>query len=134
MSCPENPVTLLWLYGEGPDEHAAHVAECAHCASVVEAHEEVMAVVVPVLSGAVAQDRSPARRRWPVFGALVLLAAGLALTLMPRPVSTTTTAPEVLVVLDASPSSLWSDDFTDDLSDLELAVDVLAAELSGPQL
>jgi len=48
-SCPHaESTTLLWLYGEGPEEHVHHVADCAECARIAATHADVMATVAPV--------------------------------------------------------------------------------------
>ena len=40
--------TLLWLYGEGPEEHVHHMADCAVCQEVAETHAAVASAVGPV--------------------------------------------------------------------------------------
>jgi hypothetical protein len=42
MTCPHaESTTLLWIYGEGPEDHTDHVAQCADCQSVLDTHETV---------------------------------------------------------------------------------------------
>ena len=42
MKCPHaETTTLLWIYGEGPEGHEAHVANCAICQEVLKTHETV---------------------------------------------------------------------------------------------
>ena len=43
MKCPHaETTTLLWIYGEGPEGHEAHVANCPDCQAVLKAHETVL--------------------------------------------------------------------------------------------
>ena len=42
MSCPHaQTTTILWIYGEADDAHAAHVAGCEICQQVLKEHEQV---------------------------------------------------------------------------------------------
>jgi hypothetical protein len=121
MSCQHTQTTtLLWLYGEGPQDHAAHVAGCASCQAVVRDHEQVASALGPALASVSAPPRSSGRRRPPwaagaVVAGLVALAAGLLL--WARPPEATPPAPVRVVV--TSPSSDPLDMALDDL-DLEL--------------
>ena len=45
MSCDQLNDTLAWLYGEGDDEQAVHIASCPECLALVEEHEQVLAAV-----------------------------------------------------------------------------------------
>jgi len=88
MSQPEKGVcphaettTLLWLYGDGEDGHADHVAQCASCSSVVEMHSEVVARFGQAKVAREA-DRlevlAPANRPFRRLRSTMFLAAGLA--------------------------------------------------------
>lgn len=94
LTCPHaEATTLAWLYGEGPDEHAEHVAHCADCTHVVEMHSEVLAAVGPILDdvpevadlpGSVVDDQpvpTPANRTW-LFGAVAAVAVLAAAVLL----------------------------------------------------
>jgi len=62
MSCDELNATLAWLYGEGDEAQAVHIASCEACLAVVAEHEQVLSAVTrsrPV-SGVVA---APSLRR-----------------------------------------------------------------------
>ena len=83
--------TLLWLYGEGPEDHAAHVAGCADCTAVAQQHADVAAAVMPLTpqlkaptipSVEVAPEPvpAPANRGW-MLGVVVGLAVAAAVLL-----------------------------------------------------
>lgn len=73
MSCPHaTTTTLAWLYGEGDEAHAAHVASCPECEAVVATHADVL---VTVGARPVPAPAPVAWRRW-ALAAAVLLAVG----------------------------------------------------------
>jgi hypothetical protein len=75
--CPHaTTTTVAFLYGEGGDAHAAHVAACPDCAAVVEEHAAVAVALAPKLA---ALRVAPARRRSWVPAAAVALAASALL-------------------------------------------------------
>jgi hypothetical protein len=86
MSCIHaETTTLLWAYGEGPENHTDHIAMCAACREVIAMHESVgseVAALLPVLRHPHDETRSaPAvpRANWVRWAAVVgALAAGLA--------------------------------------------------------
>ena len=131
MSCPHaETTTLAWLYGEGDDAHALHVAGCPACQAVAELHEGVQAQVAPVLPRGSEAPVAPARRgRWWVAAA-VALAAGVLLALVPGG-AVSEPAPVPTPVAEAVPSSMWSGDLELELADLDASLDVLAADLSS---
>jgi hypothetical protein len=45
MSCDELNATLAWLYGEGDEAQAMHIASCPACMAVVADHEQVLSAV-----------------------------------------------------------------------------------------
>ncbi|TVQ90286.1 MAG: hypothetical protein EA397_13085 [Deltaproteobacteria bacterium] len=55
MTTPPSPchhaetTTLLWLYGEIDDQHAAHVASCPDCSEVARLHADVLSLAAPSL-------------------------------------------------------------------------------------
>ena len=134
--------TLLWLYGEGPAEHAVHVAECSTCSEVAEQHAQVIAVVGPTLRalkpahddlGALAPP-STVRKLAPYLPALLAFAAMVVLVLsQPRPGPTTTLTPATSEVASAPPrhtlDSAFSDDLDRRLDDVALDLDFLSLSL-----
>lgn len=132
--------TLLWLYGEADDSHAAHVASCQECSEIARMHADVVPIAAPVLrqaDSASAQTLAPepAARRgpsplWGLAGLAVAAALliGLGLTWIgvaeepsPAPVALTAAAPEpsqvARLLLDDATSSEADDDLFDDLLD-----------------
>jgi hypothetical protein len=81
--CPLADTTLLWLFGEGPEDHIDHVVACAHCQQTVRVHEETL--------GAMAEAGAPephvaeptARTPMRLILAGTLLAAAALLMLHP---------------------------------------------------
>lgn len=73
--------TLLWLYGEASDAHAAHVAGCAECSAVLAEHEALASALGPALAAISAQPdvvpapTRPRRRRRTLATALAVAAA-----------------------------------------------------------
>lgn len=141
MSCSHaETTTLLWAYGEGPEDHAEHVATCAACQDVVAMHEFVGAEVAPILPILRRLDdevqpepvvRHPRWGRWVL--AVGVLAAGLALmvgfgTRESGP-STPTMAVEPDAPVDVVLSPVYGslDRELDELDDL---VDTLASDAS----
>lgn len=128
MSCPHaETTTLLWLYGEGDDDHALHVAGCADCQAVAELHTDVISAVapaLPVLAPPVAER--PDRRV--VWGAATLFALAAAALLMVRPaLDVPAEAPGAELVAEIRAGFLPTDDvdlrlqgLTDDLLELSL--------------
>jgi hypothetical protein len=42
MTCPHTETTTIaWIYGEGPEDHEMHVAQCMPCQEALAIHEEV---------------------------------------------------------------------------------------------
>jgi hypothetical protein len=62
MSCDELNATLAWLYGEGDEAQAMHIASCPACMAVVADHEQVLSAVTRSLPVSEASSRSSARR------------------------------------------------------------------------
>jgi len=145
MSCEHaSTTTLLWLYNETDEDHVHHVAACADCTAVVAEHEEVAAMVSPVLPGApaalaVVPAAAPvAGGRGALFwagglavAAAAVMALGLSLGQEEAPVELAT-----LVDTDsmALTRTVWSGDLTDslddELDDLAWALDDLGQDLS----
>lgn len=87
MSCPHEEATLLWLYGEGDESHAEHVASCAECTLVAAEHADMVAMVGPVAHRLEAEDRhavpEPANQSFSRLGnAFSLLGGGAVLALV----------------------------------------------------
>ena len=129
MSCQHaKTTTLLWLYGEGPEDHVSHIAECEECQAVTEEHSDLMVTIGPVIP-ALRRAEPMRRRRWWVAAGLVALAAAAALmlrfamvapTLSPEVVAANDTDGEVEMFLEADlvfvdPLDLWLDDLDADL-------------------
>jgi hypothetical protein len=75
--------TLLWLYGEGDDGHAEHVAGCQACTRVVEVHSETIARIGQARLADPVGELHPANRPFPAWwmgmvaaAAVLVLAAG----------------------------------------------------------
>ncbi|MBT3218292.1 MAG: hypothetical protein HN348_04320 [Proteobacteria bacterium] len=99
MSCQHaKTTTLLWLYGEGPEDHVSHIAQCDECQAVTEEHSELMATIGPVIP-ALRRAEPMRRRRWWIGGTVVALAAAAALMLRFVVVSPTV-EPEVVATND----------------------------------
>ena len=79
MSCPHAESTaILYIFGEAPDDYAAHLEGCEICQNVILEHQETIAVVTPHIP-------APARRRLPVravapVAAIFAIAAAMLLT------------------------------------------------------
>lgn len=79
MSCPHAESTaILYLFGEAPEEYAAHLEGCAICQNVILEHQETVEVITPHIP-------VPSRRRLPVqtvapIAAIFAIAAVLLLT------------------------------------------------------
>ena len=109
MSCPHaDTTTIAYGYGEAPDAHAAHVASCPTCASVV-ADLELVHRHLP---------RAPARRPWRVAAA-VLAAAAAALLLWAA------VAPR-----DPPPPTDLAADIDDQLDAIDLELDAIGDDPS----
>jgi hypothetical protein len=136
--CPHaTTTTLLWLYGEAPEDHLHHVAACPACAAVVAEHEAVLAAAVPAAREAVpANQPAPTGRRWgaaawggaAALGALAVAAVALVV-MAPRTVSDRgeDTAAHVDVARTA-PS--WAAPADDALESLHDDLDALEASLA----
>lgn len=139
MTCEHaETTTLLWLYGEADEAHAAHVAGCAECTAVADLHVDVMARVLPVAPAIAAEASTPAsgRRRWPawVAGGLALAAAALlvARLVTPTPITQSDTAVAALTptpALEPAVSVLLDDAFDAELDALDDDLDALALDL-----
>lgn len=74
--CPHAETTLAWLYGEGDDDHAEHVAGCDACNDLIALHAEVAVAVAPI-APALAQETVERRRPTGRRAALALAASAL---------------------------------------------------------
>lgn len=127
MTCPHaQTTTLRWLYGELDDDaHAAHVATCADCQAVCDAHLDVLGA----LPDAAGIQAAPSRRRtvpWPVLGPLLAAAAATFVVLLPA--GTPDVALPVDTGLTATAEPLWPED------SLDARLDALDDELLALQL
>jgi hypothetical protein len=86
MSCAHaETTTVLWAYGEGPENHTDHIAVCSECREVIAMHESVgadISALLPLLRRPL-DEAVPApvsqRKSWVRWAAAVsALAAGLA--------------------------------------------------------
>lgn len=131
MTCPHSrTTTVVWLYGEGDEAHASHVARCAECAAIADSHLDVLGAVSPVLPalrGAPPSAALAERRRYGVALAalgLALVAATAAFVL--RPLAAPLAREPVATMALLAPDDL--DARLDDIHD-----DVVAAALDvGP--
>jgi hypothetical protein len=149
MSCHHTEATLLWMYGEGDEAHATHVATCAECQAVVQEHEQVASALGPTL-GALATPapprvpvaaNTPGPRRWfvGVSGMALVAVAVVAVWIGtgPRlPLSATGPTPEPVALggvdtaLAQATLGVPSDDRLDvQLDTLELELDALSLDL-----
>ncbi|MEM6930376.1 MAG: hypothetical protein AAF602_25790 [Myxococcota bacterium] len=125
MSCPHaTTTTLLWLYGEGDDAHADHVASCAECQAVAADHADVMSAMSGVshLDLESASPRPANRGLWVGFGMGAALAAAIALVVLHSGPATPEVASDELPV-DLSVFAALEDDPLDE------QFDVLSQEL-----
>ncbi len=139
MSCRHTETTTtLWLYGEGPEDHDQHVADCEDCQAAVAEHESVagdIADILPALRRPEDEwDEAPAAAnnnriwiRWVAIGAAaVAVLAGLQVL---APVDPEITVPEAdadaIVVL-----APFYGEVDEELDDLDYLVDSLAADRS----
>jgi len=129
MSCPHaTTTTLLWLYGEGDEDHLDHVAECAECQLVVAEHAEVASALGPVLPALATPPPVPTGRTWWLapIGVVALAAATLlAVRALPPPVPSTADT-DVAVV---APSAVLDDDLDEALEGLERDLSLLEQDL-----
>jgi hypothetical protein len=141
MSCEHaNSTTLQWLYDDGPEEHAMHIATCAECSTVVEEHADVAAAVGPVASAIATSPRraKPKAKRRPMrwAGAAVLLAATVLIAVRVG-VPPQGDTDQTLAMVTAAPASALEADvaFLDpldlQLEDLNDVFDAYANDLSG---
>lgn len=135
MTCPREPETLLWLYGEADDPSAveAHLVGCAPCRAVVAEHETVATALAPMPVDALTAVPTPARanRAGPlVFGGLLALAAAalLVVGLTPDPVVQAPLDTDVA----AMPAPAVAPDFVDPplFRDVDAELEALDLELA----
>lgn len=140
MSCPHaTTTTMLWLYGEGEESHAEHVAGCEACQEVAREHADVMSAMSGVshLDLQVTQASSrPANRVWPIgIGGAAVLAAAAALATITAPDPAPEVVAEVGEPVDLSVFAALDDDPLDDRFDaLTLELGDLAANVEGETL
>jgi len=141
MSCREAETkTLLWVYGEGPENHDHHVAGCPDCQQVVAEHESVAGDIAPILPVIRRPDDEevpePANHnggwvRWAAVGAIA--AAVVFFFQMNAPVTPEIAAeqPEVAeaIVAGVILPPIYAD-IDQDIDELDLLVDSLAADAS----
>ncbi|TNE86181.1 MAG: hypothetical protein EP330_23130 [Deltaproteobacteria bacterium] len=130
MSCEHaETTTLLWLYGEGPEDHAAHVAECAECTEVSALHADVVAVLPEVEAVPVRPANGSA---WYLGGGLALAAAAVLVALVGgRPAEPTL---DTAVALAPATTFEWQaplSDLTDELDALDAEFADLSDELAN---
>lgn len=75
MSCPEHDATIAWINGEGPEDHAAHVAACPACSAELDLQERVGHALADVAPALRATTVRPARTRWVTVAAVAAMAA-----------------------------------------------------------
>jgi hypothetical protein len=145
MSCEHaNSTTLLWLYGEGDEEHLHHVAACPECQAVVAEHEAVGGVVGPIaaelgVADAAPSDPVPANRvpwRWMAAAAAVAASILVLWHLAPVPGVLDRTGDTAVAALDrpvdaptAVDVSIFTAELDADLDALDADLDWFAADL-----
>ena len=149
MSCPDaETTTMLWVYGEGPEDHASHVAGCADCRSVVAEHEAVagdIAGILPVirrLDDEAAPEPANNDRGW-VRWLVALGVASALLLVVGSQILTPSAVDESIDPPSAVAIAVQADAFTDgvvlapfyadidaELDDLDFLVASLAADSS----
>lgn len=123
MTCEHSETTtLLWLYGEAPEEHASHVAVCAACTAVSALHADVVGGLPVVPRVAPAAPEPANQLRWFVSGTLAVAAAALVVFGLSRPPTLGDTAVAIAPIAYAE----WQAP----LSDLSDELDLLDAELA----
>ncbi len=128
MSCSHAVTTVAWLYGEAPEEHLHHVAVCAECQAVADAHERV-AYAVSGVAPALRTARTAPRRGWWVAGGLAAAAAALLVAWSGPPRGVADTDPDGQA---AAPYAAFADEEVDvALDDLEADLDAFTAELDA---
>ncbi|MGC6492932.1 MAG: hypothetical protein ACON5B_08835 [Myxococcota bacterium] len=121
MSCPHEPTTLAWVYGEAPDAHAHHVGSCPICTQLVDDLEQVLALPAsPPVARAV--SRAPRMRPAMAFAAAAVAMLAAAPWFVPsRALTTPDPVPAPATTLaDASAIDLELDRLEAALLDLEL--------------
>lgn len=119
MSCPHaTTTTVLWAWGEGPEEHLHHVVGCPDCQAVLEDASEVAPWI--------GELPAAPRRRWPLVlaGVIALAASVLAFLAVEAPVA------PVEPVAAAPIPVLFEGDLDAELDRLDLALDALEHDLS----
>ncbi len=141
MSCPHaTTTTIAWMYGEGPESHDLHVAECDDCAAVLDEHVDVLSAVgddLPALRqhGAVDQEFTrPSPVRWVASAALLTAAAAVALfavwpTQQVTPAPAASPVPLAELASAPLPEALFEDDLDRRIDDLDADLDYLSLNL-----
>lgn len=127
MSCPHaTTTTILWVNGDGPEEHLHHVVACDACQAVLEDASEV-APFVRMLPAAVVR-----RRRWPAVlaGTLALAAAVLLFARVEAPTPAVVVDTAVARVVAPAVVTPLDSEVDARLDDLDLALDALEHDLS----
>ena len=129
MSCDELNATLAWLYGEGEDAHAVHIASCEVCMEVVAEHEQVLSAVTRSRPVYASPDTARTPRKAANVGTWVVAIAAvcMAAVLLGNEASTASSAPaeDVRVALDVDPGS-WDVALDADLEELAWDIQVLS--------
>ena len=133
MTCAEHESTLLWIYGEGDDDHAEHLATCAGCQALLAEHADVAAMVAPIASALRARPaalQQPPRRSWPrggIAGAALLAAAALlAVVSVPQSISEAEDTAAASATMAAAP---FADELDAELEELDDELDALFDDL-----
>ena len=127
--CPHaQTTTVAWLYGEGTEAHAEHVAGCAACTETLQSHEIVLGAMVPL---AAHHRRSVGGASRSYGWALALVAAVMLSWLWLSPWSGDDGPTEVnLVQVAEVPSSIWTTELDQEIDALSLAIDDLSEDFS----
>ena len=143
MSCPHKEATLLWLYGEGDEAHAEHVASCAECTLIAAEHADMVAMVRPIAHRLEATDRlavpEPANQSFSRMGramtwlgsggVLALVAAALLVMFLPSSPSIPSDATDTEVAVIDTDVLFSLDELDVAFDDLDDALDELEDDL-----
>ena len=126
--CPHaQTTTVAWLYGEAPEEHALHVADCPVCTKTLESHELVLGALAPL---AVQHPVSaPVSRRMTPWW-VALAAAGVGWMMWGAGSEGLEAEDAEWTRVAVAPSAMSAADIDDELDALSLALDDLSEDFS----
>lgn len=129
MSCDQLNDTLAWLYGEGDETHASHIASCEACLQIVADHEQVLSAVTRARPVSAATPDTDLRRglgaRWGWVAGIA--AAVMVAVLVPGESQRVSSEPSLgaAVAADLEPMA-WDVELDQDLEELAWDVQLLS--------